>query len=91
MAIRTHADDIKFTIRASYLEIYNEQVKDLLNVSKSSLPVRWSSRDGFFVENLYIVQCEDALDCMAVLEEGADPTTLHSTFNRTEESNRGVA
>lgn len=61
---------IKYTIRASYLEIYNEQVQDLLNRRGTELNVRWDQERGFFVENLFIVECEVLDDCLAVLEEG---------------------
>jgi hypothetical protein len=57
-------------VQASYLEIYNENVLDLLNPQNTSLPVRWSQERGFFVENLLIVDCDSLDDCLAVLEEG---------------------
>ncbi|XP_078336368.1 uncharacterized protein LOC111133229 isoform X5 [Crassostrea virginica] len=58
-------------IRASYLEIYNEQVIDLLNPNqKRYLQVRWSKNKGFYVENLFVAECECVDDLMAVLEEG---------------------
>ncbi|KAJ3079354.1 Kinesin- protein 12 [Quaeritorhiza haematococci] len=60
----------KFVVRAAYLEIYNEQVQDLLNPSSTSLAVRWSPDRGFYVENLFVVECEVLDDCLAVLEEG---------------------
>lgn len=60
----------KIRIQASYLEIYNENVLDLLNPQNSGLPVRWSAERGFFVENLFIVDCDTLDDCLAVLEEG---------------------
>lgn len=44
---------------------------DLLNPAyRSSLPVRWSKQRGFYVENLFVVECETADDLTAVLEEG---------------------
>ena len=64
------AGDVTYTVRASYLEIYNEQVQDLLNPANGTLPVRWTSERGFYVENLFVVQCEVLDDMMAVLEEG---------------------
>jgi hypothetical protein len=64
------ANDTRYTVRGSYLEIYNEQVQDLLNPTNSSLPVRWSAERGFYVENLFVVQCEVLDDSFAVLEEG---------------------
>lgn len=57
-------------IQASYMEIYNENVLDLLNPQNSGLPVRWSPERGFFVEHLFIVDCDSLDDCLAVLEEG---------------------
>ncbi|XP_067665251.1 kinesin-like protein KIF12 [Haliotis asinina] len=65
-------------IRASYLEIYNEQVIDLLNPShRRYLSVRWSKNKGFYVENLFSMECETLDDLMAVLEE------VNSTLNHT--------
>jgi hypothetical protein len=67
-----------YVVRASYLEIYNEQVQDLLNPTNTSLPVRWTSEKGFYVENLFVVQCEVLDDTMAVLEEGEFEQKPHS-------------
>eukprot|EP00736_Rhodelphis_marinus_P012227 Rmarinus@m.24264 len=61
---------VSFCVRASFFEIYNEQVQDLLNPS-GALPVRWESqRGGFFVENLFVVECESQGDLLAVMSEG---------------------
>lgn len=46
---------------------------DLLNPGSSRKPlaVRWSKKSrGFFVENLFTVDCEELDDLLAVLEEG---------------------
>ncbi|KAL1501338.1 hypothetical protein ABEB36_006676 [Hypothenemus hampei] len=62
-----------FILKASYLEIYNEKVIDLLNAGtiRKPLAVRWSKKAcGFFVENLFTVDCEELDDLIAVLEEG---------------------
>ena len=52
--------------------LFFSQVKDLLNPSRArdSLPVRWSSNRGFYVENIFMMECETLEDMMAVLEEG---------------------
>lgn len=63
-------EETRFTVHACYLEIYNEQVQDLLNPSSTSLPVRFGTEKGFYVENLFVVECEVLDDCLAVLEEG---------------------
>ncbi|KAJ3140881.1 Kinesin- protein 12 [Physocladia obscura] len=73
---QTETTNTKFTVHATYLEIYNELVQDLLSplssptVAASSLPVRWTAEKGFYVENAICVECMDLDDCMAVLEEG---------------------
>ncbi|XP_063624421.1 kinesin-like protein KIF12 isoform X5 [Cydia splendana] len=62
-----------FILKASFLEIYNEKVIDLLNpgTARKPLQVRWSKESrGFYVENLFTVDCEELDDLFAVLEEG---------------------
>lgn len=66
-------EECNFVLKASFLEIYNEKVIDLLNpgTSRKPLMVRWSKKTrGFFVENLFTVECEELDDLLAVLEEG---------------------
>lgn len=68
--------DFHFVLKASFLEIYNEKVIDLLNPGSARKPlaVRWSKKSrGFFVENLFTVDCEELDDLLAVLEEGGHP------------------
>ena len=62
--------DMAYTVRASYSEIYNEQVYDLLNYNGKSLQVRWNAQKGFFVRDLFVVECETLEDVMAVVSEG---------------------
>jgi hypothetical protein len=39
----------KYSIKASFTEIYNEQIKDLLNPTSGVLHCRWNPANGFFV------------------------------------------
>jgi kinesin family protein 12 len=41
-----------------------------VNLTKSNLQVRHNETTGFFVENLFIADCDVMDDCLAVLEEG---------------------
>ncbi|CAH2263165.1 jg24007 [Pararge aegeria aegeria] len=62
-----------YVLKASFLEIYNEKVIDLLNPGSARKPqqVRWSKESrSFYVENLFTVDCEELDDLFAVLEEG---------------------
>ncbi|XP_023578950.1 kinesin-like protein KIF12 isoform X2 [Octodon degus] len=59
------------TLRASYLEIYNEQVRDLLSVgSPRPLPVRWNKTRGFYVEQLRVVEIGGLEALMQLLQMG---------------------
>ena len=46
------------SVRASYLELYNEQINDLLNPESTNLQLRNSPTAGTYVENLLQVECE---------------------------------
>lgn len=39
----------KYSIKASFTEIYNEQIRDLLNPNSGVLHCRWNPANGFFV------------------------------------------
>ncbi|XP_039722760.1 kinesin-like protein KIF12 isoform X7 [Pteropus medius] len=59
------------TLRASYLEIYNEQVRDLLSLGSSRpLPVRWNKTRGFYVEQLRVVEFGSLGALMELLQMG---------------------
>jgi len=60
----------RYYVKASFMEIYNEQIRDLLNPSSGMLHCRWNVRNGFFVEELMVVDCTNIDDLLAVLHEG---------------------
>jgi hypothetical protein len=58
-------------ITASYYEIYNESVRDLLNdIDTPNLPVRQSKELGFYVEGLIKRQCKGLADLIELFELG---------------------
>jgi hypothetical protein len=62
--------EINVRISVSFLEIYNEIVKDLLNPSDKALQIREDPGKGIYVQNLceLIVQSED--DVLRLIEQG---------------------
>ena len=60
----------QYYVKAAFVEIYNEQLRDLLNPSSGALHCRWNIKSGFFVEDLLIVDCTNIDDLIAVLHEG---------------------
>ncbi|XP_037736336.1 kinesin-like protein KIF12 isoform X3 [Chelonia mydas] len=58
-------------LSASYVEIHNEQVRDLLSPGPPRpLPVRWSKTRGFYIENLLTVEFGSLEAIMDLLQEG---------------------
>jgi hypothetical protein len=66
---RASESSVRYTIRTSFLEIYNEQVFDLLNPGPT-LSIRWGAGQGFFVVGLLWAQCDTLEDLLAVVAEG---------------------
>lgn len=67
---RMAARSEKYYVKSGFFEIYNEQVRDLLNPSTGVLHCRWNLKQGFFVEDLMVVDCTNIDDLIAVLHEG---------------------
>ncbi|NWX39177.1 KIF12 protein, partial [Steatornis caripensis] len=71
-------------LSVSYLEIYNEQVRDLLSPGPPcALPLRWSKTRGFYVENQLNVDFESLEAIADLLLQGSQRrrTSAH-TLNR---------
>ena len=62
--------ELKFMISVSFLEIYNEEIKDLLNPSKKVLKIRESKERGIYVEDLCELIVKDAADVMRLIDQG---------------------
>ncbi|XP_017908148.1 PREDICTED: kinesin-like protein KIF12 isoform X4 [Capra hircus] len=63
--------DVPVTLRASYLEVYNEQIRDLLSLgAPRPLPVRWNKTRGFYVEQLRVVEFGSLGALMELLQMG---------------------
>ena len=60
----------KYYIKVSFLEIYNEQINDLLNINNTNLQIRWDQRQGFFVEGLLVIECKKPEDIVEVILQG---------------------
>ena len=60
-----------FIIRATYLQIYNEQISDLLKPEKKNLSIRESKQKGLYVESLSEWAVRSPNDIYALLERGS--------------------
>ena len=68
-----------FSIEASYLELYNERVQDLLNPDGSNLKVREHPITGVFVEGLSYCAVDCYADVETLMDEGTAARTIGAT------------
>ncbi|XP_033697784.1 kinesin-like protein KIF17 isoform X8 [Tursiops truncatus] len=65
------AENTKFLVRASYLEIYNEDVRDLLGTdTKQKLELKEHSEKGVYVKGLSMHTVHSVAQCERVMETG---------------------
>ncbi|KAJ9189117.1 hypothetical protein P3X46_000448 [Hevea brasiliensis] len=64
-------EKLKFTCKCSFLEIYNEQILDLLDPSSNNLQIREDMKKGVYVENLKEIEVTSARDVIQQLIQGA--------------------
>lgn len=64
------SDSVKFLVVVSYLEIYNEVIKDLLNPTDKRLRIREHPSTGIFVESLAELVVTSSAEITAYLEQG---------------------
>lgn len=67
------------SITASYLEIYNEKVYDLLNTSNEDLPVRQDATGNIFIPKLEEVPIESIEDFQKTYDMGCKNRTVGAT------------
>merc|ERR1719446_1764934 len=71
-AIRECQQDVEFILRCSLLEVYREQLRDLLNPQNVGLRVKESPSRGIFVEGLtqeFVVSEEDVYQLIGLAEK----------------------
>jgi hypothetical protein len=85
------AKDVQFLIRCSYLEIYNEEIRDLLATSHDKHnPIKYDIRDdptkGVYVSNLTNVVVDNEDQMMKQLEKGLTLRTVAETLMNDKSS-----
>ncbi|CAM6100965.1 unnamed protein product [Calypogeia fissa] len=80
-------EHLKFFCKCSFLEIYNEQITDLLEPSSTNLQMREDAKKGVYVENLSEVEVQCVQDVIQLLLQGAANRKVAAT-NMNRESSR---
>ena len=78
--------EMQFLIKASYLEIYNEQIVDLLDPQSHALHVREDMTKGVYVEALQEETVSSVKDMIALITRGARNRHVSSTAMNKESS-----
>ncbi|KAK7375206.1 hypothetical protein VNO78_35899 [Psophocarpus tetragonolobus] len=84
-------EKLKFTCKCSFLEIYNEQILDLLDPSSNNLQIREDSKKGVYVENLKEIEVTYAREVIQLLIQGAANRKVAATnMNRASSRSHSV-
>ncbi|KAI1700229.1 kinesin motor domain-containing protein [Ditylenchus destructor] len=76
----------KFLVHVSYLEIYNEDVRDLLGTDKQKLDIKEHSERGVYVAGLSMHVCHNVKDCEQLMQEGFHNRHVGATLMNKDSS-----
>ncbi|EFX81471.1 hypothetical protein DAPPUDRAFT_211352, partial [Daphnia pulex] len=81
------AEGMKYLVFASYLEIYNEEIRDLLSPDfKKKLELKENSDKGVFVANLSQHSVHSVADCQGLMETGWKNRAVGATLMNADSS-----
>lgn len=69
--INAAEEDIEFTIKCSYLEIYMEKIMDLLDAKKTNLQVKEDKTKGLYIQDATEVYVSNPDEMMNVMNMGS--------------------
>ncbi|EAR82018.2 kinesin motor catalytic domain protein (macronuclear) [Tetrahymena thermophila SB210] len=88
--IQQNSNQNHFVVRVSYLEIYNENIKDLLSIEDKNLDLREDPSQGVVVAGITEIECSSTQEIMALLKVGNRNRTKEAT-EANEASSRSHA
>jgi len=86
-AIQNGSDTIDWLLRVSYMEIYMEQIRDLLKPTNSNLPIHEEKGKGVYVKGLSELYVQSADEVYEIMRVGGEARKVAST-NMNQESSR---
>lgn len=81
------SENYKFLIHASYLEIYNEEIRDLLGDDvKKKLELKEHNETGVYVNELTLHPIHNVNECEKLMEKGWKNRSVGATLMNTDSS-----
>lgn len=85
------SENMQYLVRASYLEIYQEEIRDLLHIDQNlRFELKEKPESGVFVKDLSTVICKSAVEIQQLMNKGNLNRTIGAT-NMNEHSSRSHA
>lgn len=85
-SILTSPGNIEYTVRVSYMEIYMERIRDLLNPSNDNLPIHEEKSRGVYVKGLLEIYVSSVQEVYEVMRRGGSARAVASTSMNAESS-----
>jgi len=80
-------DSIQFIVKISIFEIYNEKIRDLIELNRQNLQIREDKKRGIYVEDLSEHSAESSRDVLNIIKFGMENRAVNST-NMNDQSSR---
>ena len=76
----------KYNIVVSFIQIYIEQIQDLLDPSKKDIRIREDQEKGVYLEGVTWVKVSSTSECGLVFSKGEENRTTHATLMNAHSS-----
>lgn len=86
-SILTSPGNIEYTVRVSYMEIYMERIRDLLQPQNDNLPIHEEKTRGVYVKGLLEIYVSSVQEVYEVMRRGGNARAVAAT-NMNQESSR---
>jgi hypothetical protein len=78
--------EYKYNVTVSFIQIYIEQIQDLLDPSKKDIRIREDPEKGVYLEGVTWVKVSSTNECALVFAKGEENRTTHATFMNAHSS-----
>ena len=84
-------EEVEFTIKCSYLEIYMEKIMDLLDAKKTNLQVKEDKTKGLYIQDATEVYVSSTDEMMDVMNAGSQNRSVAATrMNATSSRSHSI-